>query len=287
LLHEITHYSQAVEGVADGANTDTIASNLQHEVNTIKQGAAQIGTRTPYVETASRILQKYFGEKNESEILELLEDPSAFGLAVVGIYNNNVGETEARNVETRMNLSPQERLNKLLKETEDVDTKDQHILFSMLGAGSPQLSSEAYNPRPGESKQDYIDRMREEVEANLLGANGEEYFKRIAKENNLTEEATKSFLQKIKDFIGQFSDWLANQLGFGNMTPKEAAKLSTKDLLDRVTTTMLRGDSILDKTNKEFKDQSNETDKIVKLQAIGFRFITPVTKKDVENISCT
>jgi hypothetical protein len=151
---------------------------------------------------------------------------------------------------------------------------------------STNLSSEAYNPRPGESKQDYIDRMREEVEANLLGANGEEYFKRIAKENKLTEEATKSFLQKIKDFIGQFSDWLANQLGFGNMTPKEAAKLSTKDLLDRVTTTMLRGDFILDKINKDTKNQSNETDKIVKLQAIGFRFITPVTKKDVENISC-
>jgi hypothetical protein len=107
---------------------------------------------------------------------------------------------------------------------------------------STTLSSEAYNPRPGESKKDYLDRMREEVEANLLGDNSIEYFQRIAEENNFTEAQTKTFLQRIKAFIGKFSKWIADQLEFKNITPEQAAAMTTKEALDRITTSMLRGD---------------------------------------------
>ena len=282
LYHELTHYSQHIDGLISGTSEEAIRRQIIHVLSESTARSGRYGSQNDYIQEAVRALRETFQGKSEEEYLSMLKDPLYLDYASTALYIQQVGEVEARNVQKRLRMSPKVRLAKLLSSTQDIPSnKQNNFQFSTA------LSSEAYNPRPGESKQDYIDRMREEVEANLLGANGEEYFKRIAKENNLTEEATKSFLQKIKDFIGQFSDWLANQLGFGNMTPKEAAKLSTKDLLDRVTTTMLRGDSILDKANKEFKDQNNETDKIVKLQSIGFRFITPVTKKDVENISCT
>lgn len=147
---------------------------------------------------------------------------------------------------------------------------------------STTLSSEAYNPRPGESKEDYIDRMREEIEANLLGSQGEEYFKRIAEENNLTEEQAKTFLGKIKDFIKQFSEWLSNQLGFNNLTPEQVANLTTKDAMDRIITTMLRNDTgakkaVLDEKLKGF----------IALESIGFKFVKPFEQKDIDNISCS
>ena len=123
--------------------------------------------------------------------------------------------------------------------------------------------------------------MREEIEANLLGAQGEEYFKRIAEENNLTEEQAKTFLGKIKDFIKQFSEWLSNQLGFNNLTPEQAANLTTKDAMDRIITTMLRNDTgakkaVLDEKLKGF----------IALEAIGFKFVKPFEQKDIDNISC-
>ncbi len=117
------------------------------------------------------------------------------------------------------------------------------LVQDILGTlGTTRISSEAYNPRPGESKKDYLDRMREEIEANLLGDNSTEYFQRIAEENNFTEAQTKTFLQRIKAFIGKFSKWIADQLGFKNITPEQAAAMTTKEALDRITTSMLRGD---------------------------------------------
>jgi hypothetical protein len=108
-------------------------------------------------------------------------------------------------------------------------------------SGVSSSKSQAYAPRQGESENDYVERMREEVEANLLGENSEQYFDKITKENNLTDKQKKSFVNRVKEFIKSFSDWIAKQLNFENLTPEQASKLTTKDVLDRVTTSILQG----------------------------------------------
>jgi hypothetical protein len=151
---------------------------------------------------------------------------------------------------------------------------------------STKLSSEVYNPRSGESKEDYIERMREEIEANLLGENSEAYFERIATENNLTEEAKKSFKEKLKKFVKILSDWLARQLGFNNITPAEAAKLTTTDVLDRVTTSMLRGDFRPEEFVKnKLKNAKAKASELQASKDSGLEIITPVDLQNIEE--CT
>jgi hypothetical protein len=151
---------------------------------------------------------------------------------------------------------------------------------------STRLTSEVYNPRSGESKEDYIERMREEIEANLLGENSEAYFERIATENNLTEEAKKSFKEKLKKFVKIFSDWLARQLGFNNITPAEAAKLTTTDVLDRVTTSMLRGDFRPEELVKnKLKNAKAKASELQASKDSGLEIITPVDLQNIEE--CT
>lgn len=140
------------------------------------------------------------------------------------------------------------------------------------------LDASVYDPRQGESREQYISRMKEEIEANMLGANAEEYLSRIADEAGLNDAQKKSFLDRVKKFINQFSSWIANQLGFKALTPEQASKLTTKDLLDKVTTSMLKDDygkkvgniqSILD-SNLEFLDLYSEKDNIQeKMNACG------------------
>lgn len=58
-------------------------------------------------------------------------------------YNNAIGEVEARNVETRLNMTSEERRQALLEYTEDVDREDQIFLENNLGVSSkvePQLN---------------------------------------------------------------------------------------------------------------------------------------------------
>ena len=151
---------------------------------------------------------------------------------------------------------------------------------------STNLSSEVYDPRPGETQEQYVDRMREEIEANLLGENSEAYFEKIATENNLTEEAKKSFKEKLKKFVKIFSDWLARQLGFNNITPAQAAKLTTTDVLDRVTTSMLRGDFRPEELVKnKLKNAKVKASELQASKDSGLEIITPVDLQNIEE--CT
>lgn len=241
LLHEVQHNLQTIEGFSDGTNVDNVRSQLQSIINRYSEGGVESIEGDGKFKSASKILQRTFGEETVEGQMQLLSNDWIVEYIANGLYTNNAGEVEARNVESRLGLTEEQLRTTLLSDTADVSVEDQDILFSLVSPAG-QLSSDVYNPRPGESKEDYIDRMREEVEANLLGVNSEEYFKRIAEENRLTPAETKSFLAKIKAFIDKFSFWLSKQLGFQNITPEQASKLTTKEALDRITTSMLRND---------------------------------------------
>ncbi|MCR5401186.1 MAG: Flp pilus assembly complex ATPase component TadA [Treponema sp.] len=59
-------------------------------------------------------------------------------------YRSLSGEVEARNVQTRMNMTPEERLNTPLSETEDVAQEDQIVMFDGTVAASKITSRSQY-----------------------------------------------------------------------------------------------------------------------------------------------
>ena len=90
LVHEIQHVIQHIEGFAKGGNVE------QYET---VQNEGKIKVKDRYYDTP------------------------------FDAYKSLAGEVEARNVETRMNMSADERRKKLLQETADVNTIDQIVLF--------------------------------------------------------------------------------------------------------------------------------------------------------------
>jgi hypothetical protein len=200
---------------------------------------------------------------SESEILSQLGNNNLLGIGdkVYGFYNNNTKEIYLNEAFLRSNSAIHEMWHATkgsVKTAAQKGDKTAKILLNEMNRIVDQSGmfneqairerynnfknvSQAYAPRQGESENDYVERMREEVEANLLGENSEQYFDRIAKENNLTDKQKKSFVNRVKDFIKSFSDWVAKQIGFENLTPEQASKLTTKDVLDRVTTSILQG----------------------------------------------
>lgn len=62
------------------------------------------------------------------------------------LYHNAAGEVESRNVQNRMNLTPEERRERLLEETEDVAREDQVVImnaFDMANDEVPQTTNRA------------------------------------------------------------------------------------------------------------------------------------------------
>lgn len=71
----------------------------------------------------------------ESELNVLRYNPSYKSSYV---YNNLSGEVEARNVEARINMTPEQRRQSLASETEDVAREDQLFIYDNLGVSARQ-----------------------------------------------------------------------------------------------------------------------------------------------------
>lgn len=128
----------------------------------------------------------------------------------------------------------------VIESTAKTPTSTQHSiditpeLKATVESGLPLFmaqNSQAYAPRPNETLSQYKDRMREEVEATLLGENADQY---------LDQAQAKSILEKIENWIKEFTEWITRQLGFENVTEQQLQDMTMKDILDRVTTEMLR-----------------------------------------------
>lgn len=285
------------ERLDDLNSTKRVLNNIKNRISEVENGNFKVETTEDSPELELQDLLEAYNNQNNTSLTQddVINDITSYvennRKDEDDIYYRSQSEVEARNIEERMNLSPEDRRMFVLSYTEDVDRADQlnisnGILGDMYSKISNVFSSEVYNPRSGESKEDYIERMREEIEANLLGENSEAYFERIATENNLTEEAKKSFKEKLKKFVKIFSDWLARQLGFNNITPAEAAKLTTTDVLDRVTTSMLRGDFRPEELVKnKLKNAKAKASELQASKDSGLEIITPVDLQNIEE--CT
>ncbi|NDV77853.1 LPD38 domain-containing protein [Dysgonomonas sp. 511] len=151
LLHEIQHAIQDIEGFAQGGNPSQFEDNYINILNSIEfitntkfKGGSTIdlfnqlsespnGDRSLapinfYGKKLDRLAMQY-GYADRWQLFDDLDNQSSFVK-----YNRLAGEVEARNVQSRMNMSNKERLNSLLRDTEDVSRNDQIFIYDSLGA---------------------------------------------------------------------------------------------------------------------------------------------------------
>jgi hypothetical protein len=139
MLHELTHGVQDQENFARGANPDDmykftpagiqgktkyLRGQIEHEEKTLADPASRESTKV----LAGRLLERYRRELAEVEGRE--------GVNPYAAYRRHAGETEARNVQTRRDMTPDQRRATPPWETQDVPDEQQIVRF---GAGGPSL----------------------------------------------------------------------------------------------------------------------------------------------------
>lgn len=124
LNHEIQHAIQGIEGFATGGSPTTIRGEVKKRFNEVTKQIKQLRA-----------------EGKEDEAKDLIEKNRGLYDAYMknddfNSYKSLAGEVEARNVQERMNMTPEERRKTLAESTEDVARKDQ--IF--LGVGDVSFS---------------------------------------------------------------------------------------------------------------------------------------------------
>lgn len=116
LMHEVQHAIQHKEGFARGGNTEefidrTRQKELEGELNRLEQLAEQ-------------------GEDVEDEIAQVQYELGEYSDDIVfDKYKHLAGEIEARNTQTRMNMSEEERLARSPESTQDYSSDEAIIVF--------------------------------------------------------------------------------------------------------------------------------------------------------------
>lgn len=264
LLHEVQHAIQSMEGFALGGDPATMTTKdeaLQFLVTnlpeltreqksqlraTFKNNGLSISTNF-YFDVISddsnkledviaklEIMDKAFPNEDYKSVIDAL-DLRIMEMAGTDVafekYKKLAGEVEARNVQTRTNMSPEQRRQTLLSQTEDIAREDQIILQSLtIGFQANEelrdtlgldLSAPVYAQRQGESDTDYHNRLVNEVEAYVAAPE-------IAQKLEELRQTNPGLWSRITDFLKNLTTWLKTQIGLSdyegdimNMTKEE------------------------------------------------------------------
>lgn len=138
LAHEIQHAIQEIEGFAEGGNLSTVNEKIEDvkyylginknvSINNLVS-YLENGLQTPQQDKALTKLANEAGYENAVDYVKSL-NPLKY-------YRRLSGEVEARNVESRLSMSEEERRASLAAETEDVERADQIFLNGALGGAT-------------------------------------------------------------------------------------------------------------------------------------------------------
>lgn len=116
LNHEIQHAIQGIEGFAAGGSPTTIRGEVKKRFNEVTKQIKQLRAEGKEDEAKTLI------EKNRGLYNAYMKNDD------FNSYKSLAGEVEARNVQERMNMTPEERRKTLAESTEDVARKDQIFL---------------------------------------------------------------------------------------------------------------------------------------------------------------
>lgn len=175
LVHEVQHAIQHIEGFSKGGNVRTYRNYLNSlkekrdawsMINEFEEKSKELGSDASQIDVYKAVRDEYislgmsFGdgimpsrnafdygfnlwvrgydkegyEEAYNEYQRLIEK---FGLGESkDRYHELSGEVEARNVQSRLNMTPEERRKILASETEDVAREDQIFLYDSIGANS-------------------------------------------------------------------------------------------------------------------------------------------------------
>ena len=199
LLHEVQHAIQHIEGFAQGGapelrKPDTkegkrlreivreaisfVEFYKNEDIATVIRDSKKYGS--PQWESMGKesqdILLEYLGNKRKVKYEDIRKYLSnAFDMTLPREYGEKgyrrfAGEVEARNVQARMGMTPDQRRATLLAETEDVAREDQIFLESNLGvAHSVEVSEKVEAPtrKPRKTKEEKLSEKIEELKTRL------------------------------------------------------------------------------------------------------------------------
>ena len=167
LAHEIQHAIQRIEGFASGSNTDSYrnaatSENVIADINAATGGRLvesggfnntpegifdALNRKTTYgtiLRDNSTELDEVARKYGYETIFDLVNDIGKFKSSVE-MYRSEAGEVEARNVQERLTMTPEQRRNTLAEETEDVAREDQQFLQDAIGTSASLASTEQSN----------------------------------------------------------------------------------------------------------------------------------------------
>lgn len=150
LAHEIQHAIQHMERFSTGGNYKSVLlffeENPEVEIKFVVDETYK-EAKNRGIDITKEELHKMFTESDDvaQGIENKIIDRNNITEAELGeVYNSGVdagyrsisGEVEARNVQSRLNMTPEERRKALASETEDVAREDQIFLYDSMGANS-------------------------------------------------------------------------------------------------------------------------------------------------------
>ena len=175
LVHEVQHAIQHIEGFSRGGNSRTYRNHLNSlkekrdawsMIDEFEEKSKELGSDASKMDVYKAVRDEYtslgmsFGdgimpsrdafdkgfnlwvrgydkEGYEDAYKEYQNLIEKFGLGESkDRYHELSGEVEARNVQSRLNMTPEERRSTLASETEDVAREDQIFLYDSMGASS-------------------------------------------------------------------------------------------------------------------------------------------------------
>ena len=200
MVHEIQHTIQHEEGFAQGGSVDMF-SNSRNNTRRLFTDLDEAFDKLGYTEwlknadddTFKKIMSidKNFAgmyvfaetqsENVKSKMIKKLDEADAvikendaiFGkhgryadIKDTQLYHNLSGEVEARNASTRMNLTPEERQQRLLSETADVAPEEQIVLMDGLGVSESVPEKPEFTPeKPLQQYATEINAYNEKIKA--------------------------------------------------------------------------------------------------------------------------
>lgn len=194
LNHEIQHAIQSIEGFDRGGSPRLVRGEIKKRLAEVTKQIRQLRAEGKEDE-AKAIVEKNRGLYNA---YQANDDYNS--------YKSLAGEVEARNVQERMNMSPEERRKTLAESTEDVARKDQ--IF--LGVGDVSFSLRGSTP--------YYKQMEEWMEKNHLEKGAVPMEKPIMKEG-----------ENIFDYANRMVEWTRNQ----NLWKTAPKQTGFQDALDK------------------------------------------------------
>lgn len=134
-----------------------------------------------------------------SKLTDALENNDDYNL-----YRKLGGEVEARNVQSRMGMSPEERRKTLAEETEDVARKDQIFLY---GGSVSMMGSRAFNEAINNSSDNIRFSLKEEKEKIVADAKANGTYMTAPNGEKTKLNAEQWVTVRTTNFKNWFGDW--------------------------------------------------------------------------------